>query len=113
MLPKGLLKEYSRAIAALIYMLDMATVLLAGWLAYVLRFGEATLDAPYWEAVAIGVLLTPMMLSFFNVYGSMRGKGWVGQIFNLIQAICAVSILMGGLAFFTKSGEAFLADFDS
>lgn len=107
MLPKGLLKEYSRAISMLTRLMDMMTVLLAGWLAYLMRFNEWTFPSSYWSALLIAVVMTPIVFSFFSIYTSVRGEGFFKHIFRLIQALCLMGLMLAGLAFFTKSGEAF------
>ncbi|MFZ2314386.1 MAG: undecaprenyl-phosphate glucose phosphotransferase [Gammaproteobacteria bacterium] len=93
--------------AMMIRMLDMATVLLAAGVAYLFRFGHADITPSYWGAILIGVLLTPIVFSFFHIYDSLRGKGFFRHVFSLIQAVCILGLLMAGLSFFTKSGDTF------
>lgn len=107
MLPKGLLKEHTRAISMLIRTMDMLTVFFAGWAAYALRFDEVTVAPSYLSAILIGLLLTPIVFSFLNIYISLRGRGFFSHMASLIQAMCVIALFMAGLAFFTKSGEAF------
>lgn len=107
MLPKGLLKEYSRAISMLIRVMDMCTVLLAGWSAYYFRFGQLTVTSPYLSATAIGTLFTPLVFSFFNIYASVRGEGFLRHSVTLLQAVCVMGLMLAGLSFFTKSGAEF------
>lgn len=107
MLPKGLLKEYSRTLAMLIRLMDMMTVLLAGWLAFSLRFNELMFPSSYWSAIIIAMLITPIIFSFFAIYTSVRGEGFLKHIIRLTQAFCLMGLVLAGLAFFTKSGDAF------
>lgn len=107
MLPKGLLKEYSKAIAMVTRLIDMGTMILAAILAYLYKFNDIYLSRPYMIATAIGLLLTPVVFSFFNIYSSKRGQGFFNHIIYLIQAIFVLAMLLAGLAFFTKSGDAF------
>ena len=107
MLPKGLLKEYSRALALLIRLLDMCMVLGAGILAYSWRFDDWSVSAGYQQALLIGVVLTPAVFSFFNIYVSVRGKGLFSHFINLMQALAVMVLLMAGLSFFTKTGELY------
>jgi len=107
MLPKGLLKEYSRAISLLTKVMDMVTVLLAGWLAYILKFHALKMASPYLTAVAIGIFFTPIVFSFFNIYASVRGEGFFKHVVTLLQAICVMGLMLAGLSFFTKSGATF------
>jgi putative colanic acid biosynthesis UDP-glucose lipid carrier transferase len=107
MLPKGLLKEYSRAISMITRAMDMLTVFIAGWLSYVIKFQEINLSSTYLSAMAIALALTPLIFSSFNIYVSLRGEGFIKHIMMLIQAICILVLILAGLAFFTKSGATF------
>src|SRR3990167_9498976 len=107
MLPKGLLKEYSRAIVMIVRFLDMLTILCAGWLAFVVRFNDPRLPGSYWVAITIGLLLLPIVFSFFEIYTALRGKNYLHYAFILLQAVCTVALIMISLAFFTKSSEVF------
>ncbi len=107
MLPKGLLKEYSRVIALVVRVVDIGTILFAGWLAYFFRFDAIIMTADYLSALAIAIVLTPAIFSFFDIYASIRGEGFIKHIANLIQAMAVMGLMLAGLAFFTKSGDAF------
>ncbi len=107
MLPKGLLKEYSRAISMLTRVMDMTILCFAGWLAYIVRFNEISVPSSYLGAMMVAVLLTPLTFSFFNIYASVRGEGFVKHIMTLFQAVCLLGMMMAGLSFFTKSGDTF------
>lgn len=84
--------------------MDMVIVFAAGWLAYYARFDTAYLSSSYLFVIVIGVLLTPIVFSFFDIYTSVRGSGFFRHIVKVIQAIGVMALLMAGLAFFTKSG---------
>ncbi|RDI48120.1 undecaprenyl-phosphate glucose phosphotransferase [Aquicella lusitana] len=107
MLPKGLLKEYSRTIAMMVRMMDMATVFFAGWLAYLFRFNDVRLPSSYLGALLLAVAMTPVVFSFFNIYVSIRGAGFLRHLISLIQAMCVLGFVLAGLSFFTKSGDTF------
>ncbi len=107
MLPKGLLREYSRAISIVIRGMDMFMVFIAGTAAYYLRFGVFDMPTDYLSAVLIGVLLTTPVFSSVEIYHSMRGQSFIRHVFNLIQALCTLGFLLAGLSFFTKSGDEF------
>lgn len=107
MLPKGLLKEYSRAISLLTRAMDMIAVLTAGWLAYVLRFHQSGMSPAYLSAMVIGLCFTPLVFSFFNIYASVRGAGFIKHMLILTQAVCVMGLMLAGLSFFTKSGAEF------
>lgn len=107
MLPRGLLKEYSRPLSMLLRGLDAGTVLLAGWLAYFYRFGEYMLPTAYLVVLVFGTFLTTPVLSFFDIYSSVRGRGFWRHILSLVQALCLLAMLLACSAFITKTGELF------
>ncbi len=107
MLPKGLLKEYSRALSMLVRGMDMMMIVLAGWLAYIVRFDSFVVTSAYLSALMIAFLITPLVFTFFNVYASVRGQGIIKHILNLVQSVCLLAFLLAGLSFFTKSGGDF------
>lgn len=106
MLPKGLLKEYSRAIIMMVRLMDMMTILFAGWVAYIFRFSDIGMPASYLAATMIGLLLTPIVFSSFDIY-TLRGKTYLNYLFSLVQATCVVALILICIAFFTKTGESF------
>jgi putative colanic acid biosynthesis UDP-glucose lipid carrier transferase len=107
MLPKGLLKEYSRALALMIRLADMAVMFAAGWLAYYVKFDTPELTPAYRTALFVGVFAAPAVFSFFSIYTSVRGRGLISHFFNLFQALAVLMMLLAGVAFFTKTGEIY------
>ncbi len=107
MLPKGLLKEYSRALAIAMHILDTLVVFIAGWLAYFVRFNESVFPSSYGAALFIALLMTPLVFSFYQIYTSLRVKSFIKHIINLMEAVCLLGFILAGLSFFTKSGDAF------
>lgn len=107
MLPRGLLKEYSRPLSMLLRGLDASTILLAGWLAYFYRFGEYKLPNTYFIVLVFGTLITTPVLSFFGIYSSVRGRGFLRHILSLVQALCLLAMILACAAFITKTGELF------
>ncbi len=107
MLPRGLLKEYSQFLAILLRVMDVLAVMFAGYLAYYVKFNTFHLISHYQIALVMAGFLTFIVFSFFHIYDSVRGLR-VWQHFNkLIQAMFSVLILLAGLAFITKTGEAY------
>lgn len=105
MLPKGLLKEYSRALALLIRLLDMFVILCAGVFVYWLKFDSLDISSDYQMALLAGVTFAPAVFSFFDIYVSVRGRGLISHFMHLMQALSALMLLLAGLSFFTKTGE--------
>jgi hypothetical protein len=87
MLPTGLLKEYSSTIAMFARIVDMVVILMAAWLAYFIRFDAAVLPVPYCLAVLTGLVLTPCVFSFLDIYASLRSQSFVQYLFTLLQAV--------------------------
>lgn len=104
MLPKGLLKEYSRTISFVLRGLDVIAMLAGGLFAYYYRFESFVIWPEYVNALLVGALLTLVVFPFADVYSAMRGQSFWTTIKKLIQAVVMVFVLMAGLAFVTKSG---------
>ena len=107
MLPKGLLKEYSRTLSMTIRLIDMLGIVMAGVAAYFLRFQHVSIPAHYLAAIFIGAILATIVFGFCNLYTSLRAAGWRQHFVALLQALFALTIAMAGLAFFTKAGESY------
>lgn len=107
MLPKGILKEYSRALALLIRFLDMLIMFLTGWWLYWIKFGIIGLTLPYLFALFIGSILITTVFSFSKIYSSVRGRNLFNYFLVLFQGMGVTVLLLAGFAFFTKSGEIY------
>lgn len=107
MLPKGLLKEYSRTLSMVVRALDMTAIVAAGLLAYYVKFEDLLLPQYYVVALFLSGILTLVMFSFFHVYESIRVKSFLQYITMFAQAVSAVFILLAGTAFLTKTGQYF------
>lgn len=107
MLPKGLLKEYSRSISVLVKSMDMLIIGVAGWAAFYFRFDNPIITSFYFMALITGVILTPIVFRFMNIYASIRGISFVRHMVSLVQAVGLLAIVLAGISFFTKSGELY------
>jgi len=107
MLPKGLLKEYSRPLSFLLRSLDMIAVLGAGLLAYFYKFEDVDLSNHYQSALLIGAITSAIVFSFFNMYQSARGNHLWMHFVNIAKSIIVIIVLLSGLAFLTKTGDYF------
>ncbi len=107
MLPRGLLKEYSQFLAILLRGMDMLAVVIAGVAAYYYKFGTLTIYSDYTIALITAALLTFFVFSFFRIYDSIRALSFWQHIQSLLQAVFTVLIILAGLAFLTKTGEAY------
>ncbi len=107
MLPKGLLKEHWLTLSIIVRLIDMSLIFLAGWIAFFIKFHLVTISPLYLMTIFTGILLTPLVFGFFNIYASVRGQELLHHFIHLLQAICALALLLAGLAFFIKVGEIY------
>lgn len=107
MLRKGLLKEYSHALALVLRGLDVAAIFIAGLLAYFFKFGDLNLPDRYLIALLIATALTPWFFRIFNIYESIRAKTFAQHLRSIAKAILGLLVILAGLAFITKRGEDF------
>lgn len=107
MLPKGLLKEYSRTLSMMMRIMDMIIMFTTGVATFFLRFGQPIPSTLYFLAIFCVMLATPVVFHFFNIYVSVRGKGLISHFLILFQAMCVLILLSGGFAFFTKTGALY------
>lgn len=105
MLPRGLLKEYFRVLSLILRVLDVSAIVVAGLAAYYYKFGNLHLTHRYILALCIAALLILVVFPFFQIYSSVRAKGFWQPIQNLIKAVGMVLILLSSFAFLTKTGE--------
>lgn len=107
MLPKGLLKEYSRTISFCMRLCDMVVIFMSGWFAYWVRFQDDSLPTAYWTCLCIAFLATPIVFSSAGVYQSARAEGFLKHSVKLIEAITMLALLLTGLAALTQTGVLF------
>jgi putative colanic acid biosynthesis UDP-glucose lipid carrier transferase len=107
MLPRGLLKEYSQFLAIILRGMDVLAVIIAGLIAYYYKFNTLYLSASYTAALGTAAILTLMVFSFLRIYDSIRTLSFWQHIRMLGQAVFIMLILLAGLAFLTKTGEAY------
>lgn len=107
MLPRGLLKEYSQALAMLLRGFDIFAIVGAGWLAYFFKFGVMDLSQQYVISLMVAAILVMVVFPFFYIYQSLRTQSFYRHLISLVQAVFTVLMLLAGLAFLTKTGESF------
>lgn len=107
MLPKGLLKEHSQALAMVIRILDVIAVLIAGIMAYWYKFGTVILSGYYAGALLSAASVTLVVFPWFQIYKSARTQRIWLHMAKLSQAVLVVLLLLAALAFLTKTGEVF------
>ena len=107
MLPRGLIKEHFQILVVLLRCFDVFAIFIAGYVAYLNKFGDLNLPRFYLPALAFAMLLTAVVFQFFHIYGSVRAKSLRSYIGGLIQAISMVFVILAGSAFMTKSGDLY------
>jgi len=105
MLRHGLLQEYASVLTFISRVVDLASVLLGGILAYALRFDgfQNGLSIPdnYRLVLILGTLLGAVIFPFFGMYRSWRGRGWFQQlqILSFAWLTVVVALIVIGVAF--------------
>ena len=103
MFPRGLLKQYSVTLSLIARLLDVIAVILAAFIAHVLRFGNGTLSADYRVAIVLVVFLVLFIFPLFGLYHSWRGKSRILHLRTLTSAWVTVIVSVIVIAFVTKT----------
>lgn len=104
---RGLLKEYSSILNAVLHLLDWAGIIFAAWLAHRLYLGNWALPATYSVVIGIVVLLAALLFPRFNLYQAWRGASLSDEIRAVTLAWALVLFLLFAFAFTTKMGIQF------
>ncbi len=104
---RGILKEHSTALNALLHLFDWATITVAGWVAHRLYLGSWALPTNYSIVVGIAVLLSALLFPRLDLYRAWRGVSILDEIKSITFAWTLVIFLLLGFAFATKMGIDF------
>lgn len=89
-------------------LVDVASIAVAGWLAYWLRFGSPIITSTNYEiGIIIGALLVLIVLPGFGIYQSWRGQVRLELIARLASAYMLVGAVATALLFFAKVGPQY------
>lgn len=88
-------------------LVDLAIVLLSGWIAYWLRLGSLVMDESYLWLLILGALFTLLVLPGMGIYQSWRGRMRGQLMLRLLGGFFSVSILLTLVLFLTRSGMAY------
>ncbi|MCK2183039.1 undecaprenyl-phosphate glucose phosphotransferase [Halomonas getboli] len=91
----------------LVRLVDLGLVILAGFFAFCLRFGEWEMPERYLWGITLGALLTLVVLPNFSIYRSWRGQVQVVLILKLLSGYLVVGGLLALIMFMTKTGANF------
>jgi len=94
--PPTLAERYP--IALLAGMVEFALVLLGGWSAYVVRFGELTLHAPYLAGIVIMAGTVVLVQALAGCYQSWRGASLLRQLGRVYSAWLLALAILASLA---------------
>lgn len=87
---------------------DLCCIVVAGWLAFWLRFGTPVVSLGHYEvAIVIGALLVLIVLPGFDIYRSWRGRVRLLLIAKLVMAYLLVGAVATVLLFFAKVGAQY------
>ncbi|WP_404298474.1 undecaprenyl-phosphate glucose phosphotransferase [Halomonas sp.] len=86
---------------------DLVVIFLAGWLAYLWRFGEVEMLDRYLWALPLGALLAMLILPNLGIYTSWRGRVRALLIVRLISGYFLVGALLALFLFLSKAGASY------
>jgi putative colanic acid biosynthesis UDP-glucose lipid carrier transferase len=104
---RGLLREHPNAETVAARLVDATAVVLAGWLACVVRFASWVPLERYQFALLMGALLTLVVFPACGVYHSWRGQRIRAQIRALAVSWTVVAVLLATVGTLTKTGALF------
>ncbi len=107
MIRRGLLKEHSSILNAVLHSLDWAGIIFAAWAAHSLYLGSWSLPAAYSVVIGIVVLLAALLFPRFNLYQAWRGASLFDEVRAVTLAWALVLFLLFAFAFTTKMGIQF------
>ncbi|WP_417518347.1 undecaprenyl-phosphate glucose phosphotransferase [Minwuia sp.] len=84
---------------------DLAIILLAGWLAYVLRHDSLVLPAPYVAAMLVAAAVAANAFQFAGLYRFNELERIGSQLGRLAIGWTAVSLALLAISFFSKTSE--------
>lgn len=99
------MKDKSRRIHSFIYIIfDCLAIILAGLLSMLLRFGMIwdEIQIPYYLLALITVLVTNIIVMYFNKLYDLRYKSWVSQLPKVINSFLYNIVFLGFTAFFIR-----------
>jgi putative colanic acid biosynthesis UDP-glucose lipid carrier transferase len=107
MLPRGLLKEYSRLLSWVLRLLDMSAIGLAGVFAYGAKFSTFVLEKDYAYLLCLAVMITPLVFRFSQIYDSVRSKNYFSYFLILIQGVAVLFLVLASGLFISKTADNF------
>lgn len=103
----GLLRQHGNLLSAMLRLIDVLIVGLAGWLAHRWYLGSFSLPGHYDAALIIGMLLTSLLLPRFGCYRAWRGASLLDELGRITLAWIMVVATMAMLAYLSKMGVSY------
>lgn len=107
MIRRGLLKEHSSILNAVLHAIDWAAIVFAALAAHRLYLGDWNLPAVYGVVIGIVVILAALLFPRFNLYQAWRGASLFDEVRAMTLAWALVLFMLFAFAFTTKMGILF------
>lgn len=104
---RGLLKEHSSALNALLHLFDWGAIFLSAWIAHRIYLASWALPTKYSVVIGIAVLIAALLFPRVNLYGAWRGVAIFDEVKSITLAWVLVIFLLLVFAFATKMGIDF------
>lgn len=92
---------------SLVRLVDVAILLLAGWVAYMVRFGDVIMQERYLWALPLGAMFGLLVLPNLGIYQSWRGKVGGLLVLRLALGYFIIGAILALVLFLSKSGASF------
>ena len=102
---RGLFQRHAQSLQTVYRMCDLLLIVVACWIANIIRFKTVTLDQHIVIAILIAVLTAMVVFRVTNVYRPKRGKTVLDDIFNLTWSFALWFLILTLLAYATKTGS--------
>ncbi|WP_353981431.1 undecaprenyl-phosphate glucose phosphotransferase [Salinicola endophyticus] len=101
------LQGFDAYTTSLARLLDLAIMLLGGWVAYAIRFGAFAMPEHYFWALPLGALILLLVLPALNVYQTWRGRVRGLLILRLLFGYFLVGAVLALVMFLSQLGAHF------
>lgn len=107
MVRRGLLKDNAASLLFCVRLLDVVLWIIAGLLAFWVKFGNLQLSVNYRLIILFGVFFIPIVFSCFKVYDPLRGRQFYKHVRRIFFALVTIMMCLMMLVFALKMGASF------
>ncbi|MFN3234232.1 MAG: undecaprenyl-phosphate glucose phosphotransferase [Gammaproteobacteria bacterium] len=107
MQPRRALKELYGLLCWSVRVIDVLLLVLAGYLAFALRFHHFDLTPRYLNALYISAFVGLVCFQQFEVYASFRGRSFLAYLFQITWALAIVMLVMLTIGFASRTSAAY------